>query len=287
MFNRRTAGAQRGAEVDTLVAGLNEGNGVAGMLLKDEPTRQRLQATIEELHTASVNIGQASVRVNQTVTDFQSRALPAKAEMTLNNVQALSLQLRTAVQEALAQDDIGEDSAKNLREALSSLNRSSTNVAEDTEALKHNFFLRGFFKKRGFFNLDQVTPIEYRTACERNKAVGARVWLEASGLFVVAADGKEQLSPAGKEQIALALAADLESLPGRIIVVEGYSAEGSIDVRYSVSRRRADLLRRYLEEHYHLRHDDLGIVSLGDKPPQGAGRDSWNGAAIMILKAES
>jgi hypothetical protein len=29
------------------------------------------------------------------------------------------------------------------------------------KALKTNFFLRGFFKRRGFFNLSDLTPSEY------------------------------------------------------------------------------------------------------------------------------
>jgi phospholipid/cholesterol/gamma-HCH transport system substrate-binding protein len=49
----------------------------------------------------------------------------------------------------MAQDNIGQDGATNLRETLSNLNRSTTNLAEDTEALKHNFFFRGFFKRPG------------------------------------------------------------------------------------------------------------------------------------------
>jgi len=31
-------------------------------------------------------------------------------------------------------------------------------LAENTEALKHNFLVRGFFKKRGYYSLDRPTP---------------------------------------------------------------------------------------------------------------------------------
>jgi len=57
-------------------------------------------------------------------------------------------------------------------------------LAEDTEALKHEFFFRGFFKKRGFYNLDDVTPAEYLKACERQKDIGTRKWLHASSLVI-------------------------------------------------------------------------------------------------------
>lgn len=37
------------------------------------------------------------------------------------------------------------------------------NLADDTEALKQNFFLRRFFKRRGHYNLDRMTPAQYRS----------------------------------------------------------------------------------------------------------------------------
>jgi hypothetical protein len=53
------------------------------------------------------------------------------------------------------------------------------------------------------------------------------------------------------------------------------------------ARRRADLVRQYLEVHFHLRHSDVGIVPLLNISPHGSGRDSWDGAAIMLLKVSS
>jgi phospholipid/cholesterol/gamma-HCH transport system substrate-binding protein len=277
-------GSKISGTVDTLVTGIKEGKGTAGMIITDDETKQKLKATVGNVHDASINIDQASVRANQTMADFQSRDLPAKTQQTLDNVQSLSLLLNTAAKEALAPDDIGQDGGTNLRQTLSSLNRSTTNIAEDTEALKHNFFLRGFFKSRGFYNLDEITPAEYRAACERQKTEGSRIWLPQTGVFVMAADGTEQLSDIGPDEINLAVAKFVDSLPGRIIIVEGYSTAGSTDQQYIVARRRADLVRHYLEIHYHLRHDDLGIVSLESKPPQSSGETVRNGAAIMLLK---
>jgi phospholipid/cholesterol/gamma-HCH transport system substrate-binding protein len=182
---------------------------------------------------------------------------------------------------------MGQDGATNLRQTLSNINRSTTNLAEDTEALKHEFFFRGFFKKRGFYNLDEVTPAEYLRACERQKDIGKRSWLEAANLVVTDGAGVEQLSAAGRLQIDSEVSPIVESLPGYVIIVEGYSKYGSPDEQFVTSRRRADLVRRYLAVHFHLRHSDLGIVPLLGKPPQGSGRDSWDGAAIMLLKVNA
>jgi hypothetical protein len=38
---------------------------------------------------------------------------------------------------------------------------------------------------------------------------------------------------------------------------------------------------------FHLRYSDVGIVPLLNFPPHGSGRDSWDGAAIMLLKVSS
>ncbi len=281
------SGREVAERVNVLVAALNEGQGPAGLLLKDEATRQQLQTTLTNVQQASANLNKASAGVNETVADFQSRDFIANAQVTLDNVQSISQELNTTVKYALAQDNMGEDGASNLRETLSSLNRSTTNLAEDTEALKHNLFFRGFFKKRGFYNLDQVTPAEYLQACERHKTVGSRRWLQASNLVVTDGAGKEQLSDAGRNQIDNEIAPVVDSLPESLIVVEGYSVAGSPDQQFVTSRRRADLVRRYLETHYHLRHSDLGVVPLRNKPPESAGRDSWDGAAIMLLNVKS
>ena len=256
-----TDGKQITGRVSTLLSDLNDGKGPAGMLLKDEVTKQQLRATLTNVERASADLSQASARVDQTVTDFQSRDLLAKAQVTIENVQAISQELQAAVQEALTQDSMGQDGASNLRETLSNLNRSTSNFAENTEALKHNFFFRSFFKKRGFYNLDQVTPAEYLDACERQKKAGSRKWLQASSLVVSDTHGEEQLSAAGRHQIDGEVATVVDSLP--------------------------DLVRRYLETRYHLRHSDIGIVPLRNKPPQSAGRDNWDGAAIMLLKVKS
>jgi phospholipid/cholesterol/gamma-HCH transport system substrate-binding protein len=167
-------GNEIAGRVNTLMTDLNAGKGAAGLLLRDDATRQQLQSTLSHVQAASANADQAAARVNETVADFQSRQLIANAQVTLDNIQSLSRQLNVTVSSALAQDNMGQDGATNLRQTLSNLNRSTTNLAEDTEALKHEFFFRGFFKKRGFYNLDDVTPAEYLKACERQKDMGKR-----------------------------------------------------------------------------------------------------------------
>ncbi len=269
--------------INAIVSDLNAGTGPAGLLLKDETARKQLQATLSNAQQATLNLSDASARADRILADVQSRDLASKAQAILENVQAMSEQLNQTIKGALGPDNMGEDGAANIRETLSNLNRGTSNLAEDTEALKHEFFFRGFFKKRGFYDLEQLSPADYLKACQRQNACGSRTWLDAANLFAAGGNGTVQLVESGRHAIDGAVAPVVDSLPNHLVIVEGYSSAGTPDQQFVTSRRRANLVREYLEAHFHLLHDDVGIVPLRDKPPQCAGRVAWNGVAIVLF----
>src|SRR5580658_2802378 len=269
--------------INAIVSDLNAGKGPIGLLLKDETTRKQLQATLSNAQQATSNLSEASARADRLIEDVQSRDLAAKAQAILENVQAMSDQLNQTIKSALGPDSMGEDGATNIRETLSNLNRGTANLAEDTEALKHEFFFRGFFKKRGFYNLEQLSPADYVKVCQRQNACGARTWLDAANLFATGSNGTVQLDESGRQAIDGAVAPVLDSLQDHLVIVEGYSGTGTPDQQFVMSRRHAILVREYLEAHFHLIHSEVGIVPLRDKPPHCAGRDTWNGVAIVLF----
>src|SRR5580658_8661321 len=299
--------------VNDIVSELNAGKGPAGLVLKDETTRLQLAAIVSNAQQASLNLKDASAQADRLVADFASRNLPSKAQLTLtnlsdasgradkivadlqsrdlaakvqatlDNVHEISQQLKHSLDGALAEDELGGDGAANIRETLSNLNRGTTNLAEDTEALKHEFFFRGFFKKRGFYDLQQLAPADYLKACERQSACGSRTWLDAANLFATGSNGAVLLDEAGRHAIDSAVAPVVDSLLGHLVIVEGYSGTGTPDQQFVTSRRRADLVREYLEAHFHLVHGEVGIVPLRDKTPHCAGRNTWNGVAIVLF----
>jgi phospholipid/cholesterol/gamma-HCH transport system substrate-binding protein len=269
--------------INQIVSDLNAGKGPAGLLLKDETTRKQLQATLANAQQATANLSEASSRADQLIADVQSRDLASKAQAILENVQSISEQLNQTIKTALAPDEMGEDGAANIREMLSNLNRGTANLADDTEALKHEFFFRGFFKKRGFYDLEQLSSADYLKACQRQNACGSRAWLDAANLFAAGSNGTVELDEAGRQAIDSAVAPEVDSLPDHLVIVEGYSSTGTPDQQFVTSRRRADLVREYLQMHFHLIHSDVGIVPLRDKPPHCAGRDTWNGVAIVLF----
>ncbi len=280
-------GGQITEKLDATITDINQGKGSIGLLLKDNATRQQLQSTLSGVNRTSANIEDASARMDQTVANFQSRDLVGKADATLENVKSMSAELSTMTQNALAPDAVGADGATNVRQTLSNLNRGTQNIAADGEALKHNFFLRGFFKKRGYYSLDQLTPEQYRRLSGHDKEIGSRQWLQASNFVSDGSDGKEQLSQDGRHQIDAAVSPVVDSLADSKIIVEGYADRGSPDQQFLRSRQRADLVRQYLETHFHVPHDSVGIVPLRSKPPESAAVSTWDGAAIVLLEQKS
>ena len=269
--------------INAIVSDLNAGKGPAGLLLKDETTRKQLQATLFNAQQATLNLSDASARADRILADVQSRDLASKAQAILANVQAMSEQLNQTIKGALGPDNMGEDGATNIRDTLSNLNRGTANLADDTEALKHEFLFRGFFKKRGFYDLGQLSPADYLKVCQRQDACGSRAWLDAANLFATGRTGTVQLVESGRQAIDTAVAPVVDALPDHLVIVEGYSSTGTPDQQFVTSRRRADLVRDYLEAHFHLVHSDVGIVPLRNKPPHCAGRETWNGVAIVIF----
>ena len=56
-------------------------------------------------------------------------------------------------------------------------------MTEDTEALKHGFLFRGYFKKRGYYSVARLAPDKYRQDKAFVNPKNTRVWIKAAELF--------------------------------------------------------------------------------------------------------
>jgi phospholipid/cholesterol/gamma-HCH transport system substrate-binding protein len=186
--------------------------------------------------------------------------------------------------EALGPDDQGEDAARNIQQSLSNLNQATGNMAEDTEALKQNFFFRGFFKRRGYYTLTDLKPDQYRKDKVFADPENHREWLTTEDLFQPASNGLKTLSPAGKKRIDSVAAQLGDSLVADAIVIEGYSAAQDHDEQLALSRNRAILVSRYLHTRFQLNSRNIGVVSLNKRSPPGLHKDKWDGVCMVILK---
>jgi phospholipid/cholesterol/gamma-HCH transport system substrate-binding protein len=276
---------------DDVVVGLKEGKGPAGMLLRDEDTAERLRQTVENARQATLALNHASSQTDALVSDLRSRDLGQKADdaivsakIAAQHIDATSEQLRQTATEALGPDDQGENGAENIQQTLSNLNQATENMTEDTEALKHNFFFRGFFKHRGYYNLTNLKSDQYRHDKVFANPKNHREWLTTEDLFQPALNGLETLSLAGKKRIDNVATQLEDSLAAGAIVVEGYSAAQDHDEQFALSRNRAILVSQYLHTRFHLDSRNIGVVSLKELPPPGLHKDKWDGVCMVILQ---
>jgi phospholipid/cholesterol/gamma-HCH transport system substrate-binding protein len=272
-----------------LLVGLKEGRGPAGMLLRDEKMAGQIRETMSNVQSATSNLNQASGRVNSIVADTQQRQLPQKLDDTMTQIRSASTRANATIQQvqqsltqALGPDPNGVTAGQNISEALSNVNAATGNMAEDTEALKHNFFFKGFFNRRGYFTLSSLSPEEYRRSKLFGNTQGPRTWLQADALFQHGLHGTEELSADGKRAIDTAVASFGDAIFTHPIVIEGYSdATVSADA-LSWSYARAQLVRNYLEARYPFTTKNVGVMPLSATPPPGLGHDHWSGISILV-----
>ena len=272
-----------------LLVGLKEGRGPAGMLLRDEKMAGQIRETMSNVQSTTSNLNQASGRVNSLVADIQQRQLPQKLDDTMTQVHSASTradatiqQVQQSLTQALGPDANGVTAGQNINEALSNVNAATGNMAEDTEALKHNFFFKGFFNHRGYYTLASLSPQEFRRSKFFGNSQSPRAWLQADILFQHGPHGTEELSIDGKHTIDAAITSFGDSVFTRPIVIEGYSDAAAPADALSWSYARAQLVRNYLEARYPFTTKNVGVMPLSSTPPPGLGHDQWSGVSILI-----
>jgi phospholipid/cholesterol/gamma-HCH transport system substrate-binding protein len=275
-----------------VVIGLKEGKGPAGMLLRDEALAAQIRKAVTNAQDATDDFSRAAEHASSLVSDVQSRSFPKKIDETLasvkdtvNNLNATSKQVRQTVADFTGPDEKGVTAAENLRESLSNINTATANMADDTEALKHNFFLRAFFRSRGYFNLDRLSPDLYRKDRTFSRPDNRRAWLHADELFQLTADDAEQLTQKGRTLLNVTVGQYGATILQSPLVIEGYSDTTDAAQRLATSRTRAILVRNYLQSHFQLDPSTIGSVALENRPPVGLDRGDWNGIAIVILSS--
>ncbi len=159
-----------------------------------------------------------------------------------------------------------------------------TNLAAVTEALKHNFFLRGFFKRRGYFNLDEMTPAQYRSSKFLKGHSSERVWLSKNELFSSGPDDTEQLTKEGQSQIDGAMSALIPYLPNSPLVVEGYATQGSPSERFIRAKQRASVVQIYINKRFGLQPNTVGVMPMSGSIPPGVGKSVWDGVSLVLIR---
>jgi phospholipid/cholesterol/gamma-HCH transport system substrate-binding protein len=246
------------ADLNAVVAHVRQGRGTVGKLLYDDSIYASVQAMSADAQKAVATVRQASEEARAAIADFRGENGPVKG-------------LTADVQQTL----------HSARDAMSDL-------AETTEALKRNFFFRGFFNRRGYFDLDDVSVDQYRQgALETADRRVLRIWLGTAVLFEHDANGLEVLSDAGRIRIDSAMSQFVRYPQKSPFVVEGYALDVTGDARYLSSRTRAQLVRDYVVAKFKLDPNYVATMPMGaDAPGSPNGRD-WNGVALAMFVESS
>jgi phospholipid/cholesterol/gamma-HCH transport system substrate-binding protein len=161
-------------------------------------------------------------------------------------------------------------------------------LAENTEALKRNFFFRGFFNKRGYFDLDDVSVQQYRQgALETKERRVLRIWVKSSVLFETDANGEERLTGDGRARLDSAMSQFIRYPRNSPFVVEGYAGGATGDRQFLLSRKRAQLVRDYIVGKFGLDPNFVAVMPMGAEAAGSPAGDEWDGVALALFVSTS
>ena len=280
------------ANANDVVLALKAGRGPAGMLLQDPELAARIRGTLSNTEQTTQHLNHASSQADALISNLQARQLPQKLDDTLGsirgaaaNLDVTSTQLRHTVDEATGPDARNVTAGANIRESLSNLTAATDNIADETEALKHNFFFRGFFIRRGYYHLDPLSADSYGRDRLFTNPTNEREWLSGVHLFETDGSGAEGLTVQGKRRIDEAIMHFGNAILSTPLVVEGYSDNDDAAEQLVQSENRALLVRVYLETHFHVSPGNIGAVAMKSTPPSFSERTSWDGICIVALNS--
>jgi phospholipid/cholesterol/gamma-HCH transport system substrate-binding protein len=268
---------------------LETGTEVQAMMKTGTQAVEEVQRVLADARVIVSDIKAGQGTIGQLITDdaFYQRitGLAGEAEKTMANLQAVTERARTTFDGVTARDGAAQQMMRSIQGTLAEAQEVMADLSEGTEALKRNILFRGFFRDRGFFDLDTITRDAYVAgALEGDRRIALRVWIDAAGLFARDAEGVEQLTEAGRRRLDSAMA-DLVHYPrDSALVVEGYAQVTDGGAAHLVSVERAALVRDYLLSRFRRRATLTGIMAMGSQAPGSpSGDERWSGVALALF----
>ena len=251
-----SAGARISADASRISEQISNGEGTIGKLVADDELYQRVTTIAKNAEAISAETREAVLQARKAIDGLRSND---------TNVAALASSLR--------------DTVEQTRTAMAGF-------AENMDALKRNFLVRGFFNRRGYFELDDISPDEYRrdTLTPNARRSVARIWLGTAVLFQRdPKTGDEALTQDGRARLNSAMTPYLPRLADGVLMIEGYAQEGSRAEQYLLSRRRAALVRDYLVSTFQLDPGNVGVMPLGAEAEESPDGQKWDGTALAFF----
>jgi phospholipid/cholesterol/gamma-HCH transport system substrate-binding protein len=250
------------ANVHQIIDGVQAGEGTVGALFKDDEMKDSVKRSVRKTENVIEDVREATASIKKVTAKVEDSDIVPEVQKTLKNLQEITLHVKDAVdkfQAASGEGGVGE----NLQRTLADAHEAMSDLSDNTEALKHNFFFRGFFKKRGFFELGALTTPEYQSPKFGKGFQQLRLWHESEALFTQDAKGVEVLTAKGKAQLDESMTAILQFPRNGPLMIEGFAGTGTASQQYLQARRRAVRVQSYLIDRFHLRPAYTGVVAFG------------------------
>jgi phospholipid/cholesterol/gamma-HCH transport system substrate-binding protein len=239
-----------------------------------------------KLIVGNVRAGRGTVGklVNDDALYASVRSMAADAEKAVATVRQASEDARAAIADLRGQNGPVRGLTGDAQQTLQAAREAMADLADTTEALKRNIFFRGFFNRRGYFDLDDVSVAQYREGALASKDRRVlRIWLDADVLFEKDANGVERLGEGGRVRLDSAMSQFLRYPHTSPLVVEGYARDATGDARYLNSRTRAQLVRDYVLAKFKLNPNYVAVMPMGAEAPDSPSGREWNGVALALF----
>jgi phospholipid/cholesterol/gamma-HCH transport system substrate-binding protein len=251
-----SSGSRIAGDIAEISNGIKDGKGTLGKFVKDDEFYLRATAIARSAEEIAANTRDVIAEAHRTLETFNAKDGP---------VQGVTSSVRQTLDDASA---------------------AMSGFAENMDALKHNFLVRGFFNKRGYFDLADISPAQYRqgvASLTKSRRV-ERLWLRSDDLFASAGGSdSESLTAAGKAHLNAALVPFLEHAATFVLIVEGYAHDGLPDEQYVRSRARAAMVRQYLIGRLHLDPQATGLMPMGAEATASPDGTRWDGIALGLF----
>jgi len=245
-------------DLKSIVTGIRDGKGTVGKLLTDDALYGSVKNIAADAEKTIASLREASDQAKDAIADLRGESGPLKGV------------------------------TGTLQETLSSARDAMQDLADNTEALKRNFLFRGYFNKRGFFDLNEISVQQYRQgALESNNRHALRIWIGASVLFEKGADGRERLSEGGRSRLDSAMSQFVRYPKNSPFVIEGYAEAFTNDQRFLLSRERAKLVRDYVVGKFGLDPTFVGTMAMGREASDSPSGNQWDGVALALFVSTS
>ncbi len=253
---------------------------------------QGIEAVVDDTRGIVSGVRAGRGTIGQLLTDDTQYkrwvGISTEAERTIGNLRTASERAREVVEQLGARDGATQQMLLALRDTVLNAREVMSDVSEGTEALKRNFLFRGFFRDRGFYDLDAVSRDAYLSgALEGDDRTALRVWVEAGALFARQPDGTERLTEAGRRRIDSVMADFVRYPSNSPLVVEGYASPSKDDTAFLVSLDRAELVRDYILSRFRRRVTLTGVMPLSTQAPGSPSGGTWSGVALALFVDKS